>query len=461
MATLGLSGGGSFRPTSGRLALPGDLAWDRVNELTQPSPHRIGLRGLAPSPVSAGLSALGLASWSPTQSTLWLRQLLTSSINAETFRLQRPSRRLPGRRPGGSFQAAGETTRPQYKRGLIVHQRYADAKQFKRANQALTTIRTYLRRVCRDLVRKTSDDAELHVIFAHRCRWPLPCASNASISADAKSTACTRPRWNASAREDASTQRVQRQGFAHHDLASLKTRPVYRPCEGPAGNPYDGHTFKTFARNRGPDRRVLDPRRRRPRYRRHNPRPTCGSCGSRSISRARSVASPTPSSANCAGARPSSPSSATPRPSTAWPQLPQRIPGRRRQRRPRAAAGCNSRIPRDVGTPAKAWTRALEITAQATRDPARILPQAVAEWADKYGDAVALVSDRERLNFRALEARMNQYSRWAQASRAAKPPPLRGATGPSISRSGSNSFRSERSLRSLALVYAHPRFATL
>jgi fatty-acyl-CoA synthase len=74
-----------------------------------------------------------------------------------------------------------------------------------------------------------------------------------------------------------------------------------------------------------------------------------------------------------------------------------------------------STVPGDVclASPAKAWARALEITAQATRDPARILPRAVAEWAGKYGDAVALVSDRERLSFRALEARMNQYSRWA------------------------------------------------
>jgi fatty-acyl-CoA synthase len=64
-------------------------------------------------------------------------------------------------------------------------------------------------------------------------------------------------------------------------------------------------------------------------------------------------------------------------------------------------------------SPAKAWARALELTAQATRDPARTLPRAVAEWATKYGDAVALVSHQERLSFRALGARMNQYSRWA------------------------------------------------
>jgi hypothetical protein len=47
---------------------------------------------------------------------------------------------------------------PFYQRGgkhaLIAHQRYAHAKQFKRANRALKTIRTYLDRVIRDIVRK-------------------------------------------------------------------------------------------------------------------------------------------------------------------------------------------------------------------------------------------------------------------------------------------------------------------
>ena len=66
-----------------------------------------------------------------------------------------------------------------------------------------------------------------------------------------------------------------------------------------------------------------------------------------------------------------------------------------------------------AATPARAWMRALETTAHATRDPERILPRAIADWAGKYGDATALISDRERLSFRGLAARMNQYSRWA------------------------------------------------
>ena len=41
------------------------------------------------------------------------------------------------------------------------------AKQFKRANRALKTIRTYLGRVIRDIVRKIKGDAELESGFAH------------------------------------------------------------------------------------------------------------------------------------------------------------------------------------------------------------------------------------------------------------------------------------------------------
>jgi IS5 family transposase len=52
------------------------------------------------------------------------------------------------------------------KHALIAHQRYAHAKQFKRANRALKTIRTYLGRVTRDIVRKIKADADLESAFA-------------------------------------------------------------------------------------------------------------------------------------------------------------------------------------------------------------------------------------------------------------------------------------------------------
>ena len=52
------------------------------------------------------------------------------------------------------------------KRALMAYQRYAHAKQFKRANKALRSVRTYLGRVLRDIVRKTRSDANLRGIFA-------------------------------------------------------------------------------------------------------------------------------------------------------------------------------------------------------------------------------------------------------------------------------------------------------
>ena len=52
------------------------------------------------------------------------------------------------------------------KRALMAYQRYAHAKQFKRANRALRRVRTYLGRVLRDIVRKTDGDAALRKVFA-------------------------------------------------------------------------------------------------------------------------------------------------------------------------------------------------------------------------------------------------------------------------------------------------------
>jgi IS5 family transposase len=53
------------------------------------------------------------------------------------------------------------------KRALIAHQRYAHAKQFKRANRALKTLRTYLGRVVRDIGRKIRGEVDLESVFAH------------------------------------------------------------------------------------------------------------------------------------------------------------------------------------------------------------------------------------------------------------------------------------------------------
>src|SRR5881409_1923616 len=67
-------------------------------------------------------------------------------------------------------QLTGVGLRQSYARvgkfALIKHQRYAHAKQFKRARRALKTLRTYLGRVMRDISRKIAGDAALEGRFS-------------------------------------------------------------------------------------------------------------------------------------------------------------------------------------------------------------------------------------------------------------------------------------------------------
>ena len=67
-------------------------------------------------------------------------------------------------------RASGIKLRQSYARvgkfALIKHQRYAHAKQFKRANKALRRIRTLLGRVIRDIRRKIVDNPSLGDAFA-------------------------------------------------------------------------------------------------------------------------------------------------------------------------------------------------------------------------------------------------------------------------------------------------------
>ncbi len=69
-------------------------------------------------------------------------------------------------------QRHGVKLRQSYARvgkfALIQHQRYAHAKQFKRANRALKKLRTYLGRVIRDISRKIEGDGWLEeMVFGH------------------------------------------------------------------------------------------------------------------------------------------------------------------------------------------------------------------------------------------------------------------------------------------------------
>ena len=84
---------------------------------------------------------------------------------------------------------------------LIRHQRYAHAKQFKRANRALKTLRTYLGRVIRDIGRKIEHDGWLRRwCSSPSCCAPGGCAISSSASAGRRSIPCTPRRWSALAK---------------------------------------------------------------------------------------------------------------------------------------------------------------------------------------------------------------------------------------------------------------------
>jgi fatty-acyl-CoA synthase len=68
----------------------------------------------------------------------------------------------------------------------------------------------------------------------------------------------------------------------------------------------------------------------------------------------------------------------------------------------------------------KGSVRTLKATMPIAKHPTRVFPAVVEELADKYGEAPALLSDRERLSYRELAERSNRYARWALAQGIAK-----------------------------------------
>jgi fatty-acyl-CoA synthase len=86
----------------------------------------------------------------------------------------------------------------------------------------------------------------------------------------------------------------------------------------------------------------------------------------------------------------------------------------------------NVRVAQPIGeaargqSAAKAWLRALEMTAPIATNPTRTLPALIDDLADAHGDAPALLAEHERLSYRALAGRVNRYARWALAQGLAK-----------------------------------------
>ena len=70
--------------------------------------------------------------------------------------------------------------------------------------------------------------------------------------------------------------------------------------------------------------------------------------------------------------------------------------------------------PRRKPSAAKAWLKAIELTARIEAEPRRLFADVVEDWAMRQPERPALVSDGESLTYGALAARINQYARWAR-----------------------------------------------
>jgi len=119
---------------------------------------------------------------------------------------------------------------------LVKHQRYAHAKQFKRANRALRTLRTFLGRVIRDISRKIEGDPGQEAKFAwllslaRRVREQKRGQRGPKIWKPARSRGGMHRQG-----QTAQAVRVRRQGQRGHHPQAQQGRPVRRPCASVAG----------------------------------------------------------------------------------------------------------------------------------------------------------------------------------------------------------------------------------
>lgn len=132
------------------------------------------------------------------------------------------------------------------KHALIAYQRYAHAKQFKRANRALRTVRTYLGRVFRDIVRKIRGDDALRQIFAEPLSLAFRVRHQRRGERGKKVYSLHAPEVECIAKGKAhrpyefgvkvSVATTLHRSKGGQFIAHVKALP---------GNPYDGHTLKT------------------------------------------------------------------------------------------------------------------------------------------------------------------------------------------------------------------------
>ena len=132
------------------------------------------------------------------------------------------------------------------KLALISHQRYAHAKQFKRANKALRRLKTYLGRTIRDIARQIAGDAGLDALF----KWPL---YQAAAVLEQRQRQRGRKIYSLHAPEVECIGKGKAHKPYEFGVKVSVATPLQR-CRGGQfvahvqalpGNPYDGHTLAT------------------------------------------------------------------------------------------------------------------------------------------------------------------------------------------------------------------------
>jgi IS5 family transposase len=137
----------------------------------------------------------------------------------------------------------GVFLRQSYKRkgkeALLMHSRYAHAKQYKRAGRSLRKQRTYLGRVVRDIERKTANEIEKTTIFseylemAHRLLEQQRYDKNKLYSIHAPEVVCI-----------SKGKSHKRYEFGCKvGLVTTMKNPFVLGIQAFTGNSYDGHTL--------------------------------------------------------------------------------------------------------------------------------------------------------------------------------------------------------------------------
>lgn len=150
----------------------------------------------------------------------------------------------------------GIKLRQSYKRvgknALIMQQRYAHAKHYKRAKKQLRKLKTYLGRTIRDIKRQIAGNRVLEDTFLR----PLWLAERVMIS-PRRSIPCTHPRLNASARERPTSHGslVLRHRLPPPSTAARAASSLFMPRRCREGHMMDIHWQQSFPRsNKSPGR---------------------------------------------------------------------------------------------------------------------------------------------------------------------------------------------------------------